>query len=86
MNNLSQDSAQKAPKDPPKRAKPGKPTKRPAAFTRYKKGRRVRQFCEDTGISKPTAYRWARAGTLLIEYAGDTPYITGGTSCLDVAA
>jgi hypothetical protein len=50
MVDRSQDLAQKA----PKRAKPK------ASLTRYKKGRRVNQFCKDTDVSRPTVWRWAR--------------------------
>jgi hypothetical protein len=80
MIDRSQDPAQKAPQDQSKRAKPK------ASLTRYKKGRRVKQFCEDTSLSRPTVWRWAKAGTLLIEYANETPFVVGGPACLDLSS
>jgi hypothetical protein len=66
-------------KGPPENAEPD--TRR-----RYKKGRRVAEFCRDTGVSRPTCYRWARIGILMIERAGCTPFVVGGPACLDIPA
>lgn len=49
---------------------------------RYKKPRRVKKFCEDTGVSKPTVWRRIKDGTLQVEYLGDIPLIVGGPAGL----
>ena len=53
------------------------------ATVRYKKPRRIKKFCEDTGVSRPTAWRWIGEGILLREYAGDMPFIVGGPPMFD---
>ena len=49
---------------------------------RYKKARRIKKFCEDTSVSKPTVWRRVKDGTLVVEYLGDIPLIVGGPAGL----
>jgi hypothetical protein len=49
---------------------------------RYKKPRRIKQFCEDTGVSKPTVWRRIKDQTLQVEYLGHIPLIVGGPAGL----
>jgi hypothetical protein len=47
-------------------------------ITRYKKPRRIRQWCEQTQTSQATTWRRIKDGTLLVEYYGNVPYIVAG--------
>lgn len=52
------------------------------ATRRFKKPRRIKQWCEETRTSPATAWRRVKDGTLLIEYYGNIPFIVAGPAGL----
>jgi hypothetical protein len=51
---------------------------KPPVIVRYSRPRRIKRFCEDTGISRPTVWRYISAGVLERVYVGEIPMIVGG--------
>jgi hypothetical protein len=54
----------------------------PAPIVRFKKPRRLKEWCAFTGTSKATTWRRIKDRTLLVEYLGAIPYIVGGPAGL----
>jgi hypothetical protein len=50
----------------------------PKPTTRYKKARRIKQWCDDTRTSRATTWRRIADGTILIEYYGNVLYVVAG--------
>jgi hypothetical protein len=63
----------------PDRIRRGSP---PPPIVRFKKPRRLKDWCAFTGTSKATTWRRIKDGTLLIAYLGAIPYIIGGPAGL----